>query len=147
MFTVDHTEARHPRAREKAREVRPAVLDHSPTGYRVEGSGGNFYAVTVEGAEVGGTRMAGQNDKPCYHAFAALRTRTLLAQAPAAVVAPGDKHLDRIETDLRFIMRVVEEIAGNHEAVEAIFRAVRAAQNSLSEYELGLLPEVIDCAA
>lgn len=147
MFTVNSTEARQERAREKAREARPAVIAHSATSYRVESSGGNFYTVTVMGAEVGCTCMAGQNDKPCYHAFAALRTRTVLAQAPATVVAPRDRHLDDVEKDLRFIMRAVEGISGNHEAVEAIFRAARAAQNSLAEYESGLLPEVIDCVA
>jgi hypothetical protein len=147
MFTVNGTDARQGRAREKARALRPAVIAHKASSYRVEGSGGNFYAVTVEGAEVGCSCMAGQNDKPCYHAFAALRTRALLAQAPASAIAPRDRHLDNVEKDLRFIMRAVEGISGNYEAVEAIFRAARAAQNSLAEYELGLLPEVIDCAA
>src|SRR5215207_9449722 len=143
MFTVNGTDARQRRAREKAREMRPAVVAHSPMSYCVEGSGGDFYAVTVEGADINCTCTAGQNDKPCYHAFAALRTRALLAGAPAFVVAPRDKHLGRVEADLRFIMRAAEEIAGNREAVEAIFRAARAARNSLAEYELGLLPEVV----
>ena len=79
MFTVNDTEARQRRAREKARELRPAVIAHSATCYRVEGSGGNFYAVTVEGAVVACTSMAGQNDQSCYHAFAALRTRAARA--------------------------------------------------------------------
>ncbi len=128
MFTVNGTDARQARARDKARALRPAVIAHKASSYRVEGSGGNFYAVTVQGAEVDCSCMAGQNDRPCYHAFAALRTRASLAQAPASVVAPRDKHLDHVEKDLRFIMRAVEAVSGNYEAVEAIFRAARRAR-------------------
>jgi hypothetical protein len=41
MFTRD---ARQQRPREKAREVRPAVIAHSSNSYGVEGSGGSFSA-------------------------------------------------------------------------------------------------------
>ena len=63
MFTVDVTEARQQRARQKAREVSPIVATVEVGSYRVEGSGGDFYDVTVEGEEIGCNCMAGQNDK------------------------------------------------------------------------------------
>lgn len=63
----------------------------------------------------------------------------------ADTVAPArDKHLKHLEDDLRFIMRQAERIKGNYELAEAIFRA---AHDSLSEYELELLPGTDDAAA
>lgn len=142
MFMVNHTEDRQQRAQSKARETRPAVDALSFGSYRVEGSGGNRYDVTVEGAEVGCNCMAGQNDKPCYHAFAALRTHETLAVTASPVPAPRDKRLKWIESDLNAIERCADQMTGDFELMDEIFRAVRAARQSLAEYELDFLPAV-----
>lgn len=140
MFAIDLTEARQQRARQKAREASPVVATVSLGSYRVEGSGGNFYDVTVEGAVANCNCMAGQNDKPCYHAFAAFTKH----EVESAVAAPAlrDRNLALVESDLRHIMRLAERMTGDWELQEAIFRAARAAKDSLGEYELSLQPAV-----
>lgn len=149
MFTVNPTEPRQTRARSKARSMCPNVEATSYGHYLVEGSGGDFYGVKVTAAagavEIGCNCMAGQNDKPCYHAFAALRLHETLAVPANPVGAPRDKRLKYIEGDLRTIERAAGEMTGNFEQVDVIFRAVRAALQSLGEYEIDLLPEVVGC--
>jgi len=148
MFTVNGTEERQQRAMRKAQDERPVVATVVLGSYRVEGSGGNFYDVTVAGDAVNCNCMAGRNDKPCYHAFAALRRHeNESALAAVAAPAPRSKHLGHIESDLRHIMRLVEQVEGNYELAEAIFRTARAARESLAEYELELRPATDAAAA
>lgn len=154
MFTVNHGEPRQQRARSKARESRPHVEATSYGHYLVEGSGGNLYGVhVVAGAgvvEVDCNCMAGQNAKPCYHAYAALRRHDTLAVPAAPVSAPRDKRLGQLEGDLRHIDRVASGMAGDFtdfERMDEICRAVRAALRSLGEYEIDQMPAAVDMAA
>ncbi len=142
MFTVNGTDGRQERARAKARAARPAVQALSFGSYNVEGSGGDLYGVTVEGAEISCGCMAGQNDKPCYHAFAALRFHERLAATGAPVAAPRDPNLSILESDLFYIRRRAEDMGAEFDIMEDILRAVRSALRALGEYEVSLMPEV-----
>jgi hypothetical protein len=136
-------------AKQKAAETQPAVLINTFGDYRVEGSGGNYYGVTIQAdgqdTIITCTCLAGAHDRPCYHGAAALTRHLTFVGAP---VAPArSKHLKHLDSDLRLIMRLAEQVEGNYELVEAIFRAARAAHDSLGEYELELMPATDAAAA
>lgn len=147
MFMVNHADERQQRARAKAAEFRPCVGVVAFGRYEVEGSQGDYYVVTVEGDAVNCICMAGQNDKACYHAFEALRTHEAIQAAAVHAQPRADRHLRRIASDLRHIMRLAEDMTGDFEISEHIVRAARAARESLTEYELELQPAAEDAAA
>lgn len=143
MFIVDNGRAWR-RAKDKAAAGRPAVKVLSYGSYSVEGSGGNYYGVTVraegQGTRIDCTCLAGVHDKPCYHGAAALTQHLAFVTPPVA--PPRDKRLGWIEGDLRFIARRASEMGGDFEIMDDICRAVRSALQSLGEYEIDLMPEV-----
>jgi hypothetical protein len=150
MFTVNGTEARQERARAKAYATRPAVQVINYNSFSVEGSGGEYdvtFAAGADSLEAGCNCMAGQNDKPCYHVFAALRLRETLTVTAVTIPAPRDKNLATLERDLQFIARRADGITSDFDIMDDILRAVRSARLALGEYEISLMPEVIAEAA
>jgi uncharacterized Zn finger protein len=148
MFIVDGSKSWQ-RAKGKAAADRPGVQILSRGEYRVAGSGGNYYSVSIR-AEGQGTLidcacLAGVHGQGCYHGAAALVQHLAFVGEPAA--APRSKHLKHIESDLRTIERAADQMTADFELMDAIFRALRAARLSLAEYELELTPEAVDFAA
>ena len=135
MFTFERN-ARFERAEQKARALRPAVTVNGYGDYLVEGSE-QSYSVTIASAE-GGLMitcncLAGENNRPCYHAAAAYaRHLTLPAES-----RDRDGDLQLVEQDLRFIARRARELSGDFDLMEDINRAVRSALKSLGDYEAG----------
>jgi uncharacterized Zn finger protein len=129
------------RGAEKAREVRPRVYAASFGEYFVDGSRGNQYAVRIGQAEGGlavdCTCLAGQNEKPCYHAAAALSIHQLLA----ATAPARDAQLDIIAHDLKFIARRAATLSSDFEIGDEIAMAVRSALQALREHELARQPQ------
>jgi hypothetical protein len=150
MFIIDGDNMAWQRAKSKAAETRPEVQVKAAGVYRVEGSTpGHFYNVAIvadgQNTVVDCNCLAGTHDKPCYHGAAALTQHLAFVGAP---VAPAQsKHLKHLNSDLRHIMRLAEQVEGNYELVEAIFRTARAAHDSLSEYELELQPAADEMVA
>ena len=133
MFRYERN-ARFERAESKAREVRPNVTVNGYGDYFVEGSE-QIYSVTIASAE-GGLAidcncLAGQNEKPCYHAAAAY-ARHLTLPASGDV---RDRNMELVEQDLRFIARRANDMSGDYDLMDDICRAVRSALKSLGDYE------------
>jgi hypothetical protein len=141
MFTVNGNDASWQRAQGKAAEDKPEVQINGFGDYKVAGSLGGRYAVTIEedenGTHIACDCLAGTHDKPCYHAARALRVHSSFLTVSAPV---RDKRLAWLEQDLKFIRRRAEELGGDFEVVDDICRAVRSALQSLGEYEVELLP-------
>ena len=153
MFIVsDNT--RLSNAKAKARETRPEVRVVTYGRYKVAGSEGDYYGVTVTpfGLRTGVdcACISGQHGNECYHAAAALLAHATLALGAAAAPAARDNRLAQLERDLRHIDRVASGIsgdAGDFERMDEICRAVRYALRSLDEYEGDLLPALNEEAA
>lgn len=133
MFRFERN-GRFERAEKKARDVRPAVTVNGFGSYFVEGSE-QTYTVTIT-TDGGGLLitcdcLAGQNDKPCYHAAAAYARHLTLPAQPAE----RDRNLELVAHDLRFIARRACEMSGDFDLMDDINRAVRSALKSLGDYE------------
>ena len=132
MFRYERN-ARFERAEKKAREVRPNVMVNGYGDYFVEGSE-QIYAVTIAaegGLMIDCNCLAGQNEKPCYHAAAAY-ARHLTLPAGQDV---RDRDLQLVEQDLRFIARRANDMSGDYDLMDDICRAVRSALKSLGDFE------------
>lgn len=139
MFVLQKREQLEKGSR-KAREVCPAVRVIEAGVYGVEGSHGNEYYIQIEqgvgGVQISCECLAGQNDKPCYHAAAAYeRHIRLAAEAPAR-----DLRLSILAHDLTFISRRAAALSTDFEIGDEIAMAVRSALQTLHEYELSLRP-------
>lgn len=148
MFTVEDSREWQ-RARAKAAAEQPAFETSARGLYRVKGSGGNRYAVTVraegQGIRIDCTCLAGAHDKPCYHGATAYAH--YIAAAATPVTPQRDQRLGWVESDLHRITKLAGQMSGDYEIMEDIQRAVRAALRALGEYEVDLLPATVDMAA
>lgn len=150
MFTVDSSNRSWQKAKDKAADARPVVQVKAFGDYRVEGSvRGNFYGVTItadgQDTVIDCTCLAGVHGTACYHAAAALTQHLTFIGAPVAQASRN--HLTDIARALRTIERAADRMTGDFEEMDAIFKAVRDARNSLEEFELELQPATADAAA
>lgn len=145
MFIYDRN-TRFDRAERKAKEVRPQVIVNSVGDYFVEGAELTYVVAitrTLNGLEIECNCLAGQNEKPCYHAAAAYLVHKRIATVAGYAATPArDKNLAGIKHDLGFIMRRADSLTSDFDAMDEIHMAVRSALRSLDEYEISLLPEV-----
>src|ERR1700755_1324878 len=133
MFYFERN-GRFERAERKAREVRASVTVAAFGEYFVEGTS-QIYAVSIaqdnDGLAITCNCLAGQNDKPCYHAAAAYaRHLTLPVETPAA-----NDNLAIVEQDLRRIARYANDMSGDFELMDDIHRAVRSVLHALGDFE------------
>jgi uncharacterized Zn finger protein len=140
MFVVtDNLKLRN--AKQKAYEERPDVITDSLGSYRVEGSGSNYYNVSV--APIGHRLTvhcectAGMYGNECYHAAAALETYEAEQARVAATKPPArDSRLALVARRLDYIVRNASTLAAvRFDVADQIENAARGALHALGEYE------------
>lgn len=143
MFVVDK-DLKLRKAKQKAYEERPDVITDSLGSYRVEGSGGSYYNVSV--APIGYRLTvhcectAGMYGNPCYHAAAALETYEAEQARAAATQPPArDARLALVARHLDYIVRNASTLAAvRFDVADQIEIAARGARHALDEYEESL---------